>query len=210
MTRGRFISFEGGEGAGKSLQQARLAEALETAGYRVLRTREPGGSPSAEEVRALLLAHGRDWQPVSEALLHYAARAEHLAETIRPALAAGTWVLSDRFSDSTRAYQGWGQGMPLAEIDALDSMVVGAAKPDLTLLLDLPADVGLARAGKRGQGTDRYEAMAPAFHRRLRDGYLALAAADPGRFAVIDADRPAEAVAAAVAEAVRSRLGAAL
>lgn len=210
MTRGRFISFEGGEGAGKSLQQARLADALEAAGYRVLRTREPGGSPSAEEVRALLLAPGRDWQPVSEALLHYAARAEHLAETIRPALAAGTWVLSDRFSDSTRAYQGWGQGMRLAEIDALDRMVVGDGKPDLTLLLDVPAETGLARAGGRGQGADRYEAMDPAFHRRLRDGYLALAAADPGRFAVIDADRPADAVAAAVTEAVRSRLGAAL
>lgn len=203
---GRFVTFEGGEGAGKSTQIARLADALGEAGLTVVRTREPGGSPSAEAVRTLLLGHGHAWQPLSETLLHYAARTEHLAQTVRPALAAGQWVLCDRFSDSTRAYQGYGQGLAAATIDTLEAMVVGPTRPDLTLILDVPAEIGLARMDGRGAGADRYEAMDLAFHRRLRDGFRAIAAAEPGRCALIDANRDADAVAADVLDTVRRRL----
>lgn len=203
---GRFVTFEGGEGAGKSTQIARLARSLEAAGLEHVRTREPGGSPSAEAVRELLLGHGRSWQPLSETLLHFAARCEHLAETIRPALAAGQWVLCDRFVDSTRAYQGYGQGVEAAIIDTLERTVVGPVRPDLTLILDLAPETGLARTGGRGPAADRYETMDLAFHRRLRDGFRAIAEAEPERCALIDAERSEEAVAADVLDTVRQRL----
>jgi dTMP kinase len=210
VARGRFITLEGGEGAGKSVQRDRLVAGLREAGLDVVATREPGGSPSAEAVRDLLLAHGRDWQPLSEALLHAAARSQHLAETVHPALHAGRWVVSDRFSDSTRAYQGWGQGVDLETLDQLERMVVADARPDLTIMLDVAPEVGLARAEGRGQGGDRYEAMDLSFHRRLRDGYRAIAEAAPGRCVLIDAGGSEDAVAAEVRKAVRERLGVAV
>ncbi|WP_207168776.1 dTMP kinase [Rhodovibrio sodomensis] len=202
-----MITLEGGEGTGKSVQRDRLVDALRKAGLDVVATREPGGSPSAEAVRDLLLAHGGDWRPLSEALIHAAARSQHLAETVRPALATGRWVVSDRFSDSTRAYQGWGQGVPLETLDQLERMVVADGKPDLTLMLDVAPEVGLARAHGRGQAADRYETMDLAFHQRLRDGYRAIAAAEPERCVLIDAGGDVDSVAAAVRAAVRDRLG---
>lgn len=207
MARGRFITLEGGEGAGKSVQRDRLVERLRAAGLEVVATREPGGSPSAEAVRDLLLAQGTGWQPLSEALLHAAARSQHLAETVRPALAAGRWVVSDRFSDSTRAYQGWGQGVPLDTLDELERIVVGDSRPDLTLMLDVAPEVGLARAHGRGQGADRYEAMDLSFHQRLREGYRAIAEAAPQRCVLIDASGAADTVEDAIRAAVRDRLG---
>jgi dTMP kinase len=210
VARGRFITLEGGEGAGKSVQRDRLVARLRAAGFEVVATREPGGSPSAEAVRDLLLAHGTHWQPLSEALLHAAARSQHLAQTVRPALEAGRWVVSDRFSDSTRAYQGWGQGVSLEALDQLECMVVADTRPDLTLMLDVAPEVGLARAQGRGQGADRYEAMDLSFHRRLRAGYRAIAGAAPERCVLIDAGGSEDAVAAEIRDAVRERLGVAV
>ena len=210
MARGRFITLEGGEGAGKSVQRDRLVQALRAAGLETVATREPGGSPSAEAVRELLLAHGTDWQPLSEALLHAAARSQHLAETVRPALEAGRWVVSDRFSDSTRAYQGWGQGVALETLDQLEAMVVADTRPDLTIMLDLAPEFGLARAEGRGQGADRYEAMDLAFHQRLRAGYRAIAESAPERCVLIDARGSEDAVAAEIRSAVHARLGVAV
>lgn len=205
-----FISFEGGEGAGKTTQILGLAEALRATGTEVVTTREPGGSPSAEAVRALLIDPARSWEPLSEALLHAAARGEHLRQTIRPALARGAWVLCDRFADSTVAYQGYGQGVPAALIDRLNADVVGETWPRLTLILDIPAEEGLARTHRRGQVADRYEAMDTAFHERLRAGFLAVARAAPDRCVVIDARPDARTVQTAIRAAIRERLGLAL
>lgn len=215
---GRFITFEGGEGAGKSTQLRRLAQALEARGHSVVTTREPGGSPGAEDIRALLVtgATGR-WDGLTEALLHYAARRDHLRCTILPALAAGQWVLCDRFNDSTIAYQGFGHGAERAGLDALYRMVAGDLRPDLTLILDLPVDVGLARAGNRNGSPngvvedgpaveDRYERMGTDFHERLRQGFLAIAVVEPERCAVIDASAGLDEVEAAILATVRSRL----
>lgn len=207
MKRGRFITFEGGEGAGKTTQIARLARILRNHGLEVVMTREPGGSAAAEAVRGLLLHEDHGWEPLSEALLHSAARVEHLAATVRPALSRGAWVLCDRFADSTRAYQGHGLGLDTGAIDCLERMVVAGTRPDLTLILDIPPEVGLRRAAGRTAGADRYERMAEAFHTRLRDGFLAIAAREPIRCAVIDADRSEEAVAEEVLKTVYARLG---
>ncbi len=205
MTPGRFISFEGGEGAGKSTQVALLAGALRTRGHTVVATREPGGSPAAEAIRELLL-HAPDgrWQPISEALLHFAARAEHVAATVRPALASGAWVITDRFVDSTYAYQGAGLGLGRPAVAALDRLVLDGFRPDLTLILDLPAELGLARATARGVA-DRYERMGPDVHRRLREEFLAIARAEPARCAVIDARASAEDVHRRVLAVVEPR-----
>lgn len=203
--RGRFITFEGGEGAGKSTQIALLAAKLKAAGIPVLTTREPGGAPGAEEIRALLVtgAPGR-WQKISEALLHFAARAEHLAHTVHPALAAGTWVLCDRFADSTMAYQGYGHRLGRAPVLALYRLVVGAFKPDMTLILDLPVRAGLARAVGRG-GADRYERMGLAFHERVRRGFRDIARREPGRCAIVSAEGEVGVVAARIAQVVAQR-----
>ena len=206
---GRFITLEGGEGAGKTTQLRRLADALRADGHDVLSTREPGGSAGAEEIRALIVSGepGR-WDPVTEALLLYAARRDHLERTIRPALAAGRWVLCDRFADSTMAYQGYGHGLGRAAVEDLHRTAIGDFRPDLTLILDLPVETGLRRAAERaGQGTaeDRFERMGRAFHQRLRDGFLDIARQDPDRCRVIDADRDADAVAADLIAAVRDR-----
>ncbi len=206
--RGRFITLEGGEGAGKSTQARRLAAALRRAGIDVVETREPGGSPGAEEIRGLLTTGeaGR-WSPMAETLLHYAARADHLRRTIRPALAAGRWVISDRFADSTMAYQGYGHGLDREFIAMLAKAVLEGLQPDLTLVFDLPVEDGLARAARRAGGEDRYEKMAIRFHEALRRGYLAIAAAEPGRCAVIDASGDEAACWDQVKSVVGSRLG---
>jgi len=203
----RFVTFEGGEGAGKSTQAAALAESLRGLGATVVTTREPGGSPEAEAVRRLILSPEGDWSPLGEALLHGAARSEHLRSTIRPALARGAWVVCDRFSDSTRAYQGYGLGLETAALAALDQHVVGETWPDLTLVLDLPPERGLARLKAAQAAPDRYESLDLAFHRRVRDGFLALAAAAPERCVVVPADTDAATVTMRVREAVRQRLG---
>ena len=213
--RGRFITFEGGEGSGKSTQARLLASHLKTLGLGILETREPGGSPFAERVRALILdpdipPHG----PMAEALLFYAARSDHLATTIKPRLDAGDWVVCDRFSDSTRVYQGVVGGLAGATIATLEQLVVGDCRPDLTVLLDLAPEVGLARAdARRRAGTtgepvasDAYEARDIAFHSRLRAGFLQLAGAEPERFAVVDATLAPDALAERVRELVASRL----
>ena len=198
----RFITFEGGEGGGKSTQLRLLAETLRQAGETVVTTREPGGAPGAEEIRRLLVEGepGR-WPPDAEALLHFAARAEHLTAVIRPALAAGQWVLCDRFADSTIAYQGYGQGLDLAWLQILRTRIVGETEPGLTLLLDLPVETGLGRVREQ----QRYERMGQAFHERLHSGFLAIAKAEPERCVVIDATRGIEAVAADARAAVARR-----
>ncbi len=202
---GRFITLEGGEGAGKSTQARRLAAHLAQRGLPVLLTREPGGAPGAEAMRRLLLG-GAGLDPLAEALLVFAARRDHLVSTIRPALAAGMWVISDRFLDSTRAYQGHGQGVALPAIEALAAVTLEGQAPDLTLVLDLPVETGMARARGRGVAADRYERLDTAFHQRIRDGFRAIAAAEPGRCAVVDATPDAEMVAARIAALVDRRL----
>jgi dTMP kinase len=214
--RGRFITLEGGEGAGKSTQQRLLAAWLRDGGREVVETREPGGSPGAEEIRALLVtgAAGR-WDAMTEALLHFAARRDHLEKTVKPALARGAWVVCDRFADSTMAYQGYGHGLGREVVSRLYDIVVGDFRPDLTLVLDLPVDEGLARAGRRngGQGggaEDRYERMDLAFHQRLRDGFHDIVARDPARCLLIDAAGDESAVAERIRAAVTARLGVAV
>ncbi|MDO1558657.1 dTMP kinase [Brevundimonas sp. 2R-24] len=206
MARGRFITFEGGEGTGKSTQIARLAEALRGRGLSVVQTREPGGSPGAEALRALLVnGEAGRWTPTAEALLMYAARDDHLNQVIRPALERGDWVLCDRFSDSTRAYQGAGGKVDATFIEALDMAVVGADRPDLTLIFDLEPQAGLERAKARAGGEDRFESKGEGFHRRLREGFLKIAEAEPDRCRIIDAGGSVDAVGSAVWEALRER-----
>ncbi|GJE60742.1 dTMP kinase [Methylobacterium trifolii] len=210
MTPGTFITFEGGEGAGKSTQVERLARALRAAHARPVHvTREPGGSERAEEIRAALLAGAaKPYGPFAEALLFAAARIDHLDRLIRPALAAGEVVLCDRFMDSTRAYQGAAGGLDPGTVAALERVVVGRTRPDLTLILDLPPETGLARARTRaaGEGPDRFEAEALDFHARLRAAFRAIAEAEPARCTVIDASQAPDSVEAAIRAAVDARL----
>lgn len=203
MTRGLFITFEGGEGAGKSTQVARLVEHLRDRGLEVIQTREPGGSAGAEAIRNLVVAgEAERWSARTETLLMFAARSDHLERTILPALEAGRWVVCDRFADSSRAYQGAGGGAPAGFIEALDAVVVGADQPDLTLIFDLPVEVGLDRALGRSLFETRFESKGPAFHQRLRDGFIAIAAAHPERCRLIDATGDQDAVFARVRQAV--------
>jgi dTMP kinase len=205
---GRFITLEGGEGAGKSTQIKLLGTWLGERGIDVVQTREPGGAAGAERIRELLVKGDADrWTPIAETLLHYAARADHLDRTIRPALARGRWVICDRFADSTTAYQGHGHGVPFAVIDALFKAVVGDTAPDLTVILDLPVELGLQRATARAGHENRYEQMAIDFHKRLRDGFLTIARDNPQRCAVIDAGRAVDAVQSDIQAEVRRRLG---
>lgn len=207
MNGGRFITFEGGEGAGKSTQLRLLAEALERAGIEVVTTREPGGSKGAEAIRALLVTGDVDrWDAETEALLHSAARRDHLVKTVWPALQRGAWVVCDRFADSTLAYQGYGHGLSKDFITGLTRLVLGDFTPDLTLILDLPVEEGLKRAGGRGGAEDRYERMGTAFHERLRQGFLDIARRDPDRCAVIDATQDVDGVHQAIVKAVKGRL----
>lgn len=188
-----------------------MVAAIRRAGIAAERTREPGGSAGAEAVRRLLL-DGADerWDAVSEALLLFAARRDHVAKLIGPALARGAWVVSDRFADSTLAYQGYGRGLPLADLRALHSLALGDFTPDLTLILDLPAAEGLARAVQRGGDADRFERLDSGFHERLRYGFRQIATDDPGRCAVIDAGGPVGDVHRAVLACVAERIGVAL
>lgn len=203
---GRFITFEGGEGAGKSTQIARLADALAQMGIQVETTREPGGSPGAETIRKLLLDPDATWTPQAECLLHFGARADHYTTRIAPALKAGTWILCDRFADSTRAYQGYGLGVDAEAIEMLYEFALGDFRPDLTLILDVSVATGVDRLASRSGDTDRYERMDREFHERLRRGFLDIAAADPGRCAVVDAERDVDAVAADILSNVLARL----
>ncbi len=209
MTRGKFITFEGGEGAGKSTQVGRLVARLQPRlGDRtVVRTREPGGSRGAEVIRNLVVAtEAEPWSAMTETLLMYAARSDHLENTIRPALAAGDWVVCDRFADSSRAYQGAGGGVRPDFIEQVDAGVVGADQPDLTLVFDLPVELGLERAFGRGLFETRFESKGLAFHRRLRDGFRRVVQDHPERCVLIDASGSPDEVEARVWDAVEARL----
>lgn len=209
MRKGRFITFEGGEGAGKSTQIRRLASALRAGHAReVVVTREPGGTPLAERLRAIILAgKARDLGDFGEALLFSAARIDHIDRIIRPALARGAYVLCDRFADSTRAYQGARGGAVENVLATLERVTLDGVRPDLTFVLDLPPEIGLERAEKRrGQGgVDRFEGEAVAFHAALREKFLDIARAEPGRCKVIDASKPEDEVAEAIFAACRDK-----
>lgn len=208
---GLFITLEGGEGAGKSTQIARLGERLRARGRRVVTTREPGGSPRAEAIRESILAGaGKPFGPFAEALMFSAARHDHLETVIRPALARGDIVLCDRFADSTRAYQGALGAIDDGVLAALEREVVGATRPDLTLILDLPAETGLARAAARRGApdarADRFESENIHFHKKLREAFKNIAKSEPDRCVIIDADRDADAVAVLICKQVENLL----
>jgi dTMP kinase len=204
---GKLITLEGGEGAGKSTQVTRLAAALERSGLSVVTTREPGGSPAGERIRKLLVeGEPGALAPLTEALLHFAQRAEHIEKTIRPALARGAWVVCDRFADSTMAYQGYGHGLGRAPINSLYRLVCGDLAPALTLIFDVPVEIGLARAAQRRGVETRYERMEVAFHERLRRGFLDIAKREPRRCAVINATQDVDAVTAQMFATVARRL----
>ena len=210
MTRGVFLSFEGGEGSGKSLQAKLLTEALAKRGRDVVLTREPGGTAAGERIREIVL-HAQEiaLSPEAQVLLYSTARAQNVREVIRPALEAGKIVIADRFFDSTRAYQGYGHGVPQAAIQSVTGLAVGDTVPDRTFLLDIPTDIGLARSGWKARARwDRFEVLDTDFHERVRDGYLRMAAAEPRRWAVIKADRDEHSIAADVLREVDTLLGA--
>jgi dTMP kinase len=198
MTQGCFVTLEGTEGAGKSTALALVREAVERAGHQIVVTREPGGTPLGEELREVLLGHKHDgMSDDAELLLMFAARAEHLHRVIEPALSAGRWVICDRFTDATYAYQGGGRGLSADRIAQLERWVQGDRRPDLTLLLDLPVQQGLERAGKRS-APDRFESEQAAFFERVRQAYLDIAASEPGRVRVVDAGQELPQVSAAI------------
>jgi dTMP kinase len=208
--RGRFITFEGGEGAGKSTHAGLLAQRLNAMGIETVLTREPGGSPAAEVIRHIILSGAaKPLGAEAETILFASARDDHLRTTIRPALERGTWVLSDRFADSTRVYQGAVGEVDPRFIDGLERITVGETKPDLTFILDLPAEVGLARASKRrgDNAADRFESEALEFHEKLRAAYRALAARESDRCVLIDVSKPREQVAKQIWNFVERRLG---
>lgn len=209
---GKFISFEGPEGAGKSTQIQRLAAHLTGCGQKCLLTKEPGGTPIGQQIRKILLHRDHDgMDPVCEALLYLADRAQHVRQTIRPALEEGVWVITDRYHDSTRAYQGAARGLDPNHLETLFQMATGGLQPDLTVLLDLPVEEGLRRAKTRNNAANlevaegRFEAEAIAFHQRVREFFLELAEAAPERFVVIDATQSEDRVSEAVREQLERR-----
>ncbi len=207
MAPGLFISFEGGDGAGKSTQIKLLGDALRHAGREVVTTREPGGSPGAEAIRKLLLEGSADkWSPVTEALLMYAARADHLERTIEPALARGAVVITDRFADSTMAYQGLAGALGEEAVTALYDLVVAGRGPDITLILDLPVQEGLKRAGATGGAEQRFESKGAAYQEKVRQAFLEIARREPDRCVVIDASGSAQEVAGRIRSVVEKRL----
>lgn len=200
--RGKFITVEGIEGVGKSTNIEFLSSLIEEHGISVLVTREPGGTPMAERIRQLLLEHGDEPMPaIAESLLFFASRALLIDNTIKPALDAGTWVVCDRFTDASRAYQGFGRELGLEKINLMADWVQGELQPDLTLLLDAPVEIGMTRTAKRG-GPNRMDSEAAEFYKRVREGYLSLAVAEPERFAVIDASREIGEVQAGIAREI--------
>ena len=200
MQRGKFITIEGIEGVGKSTNIDLLASLIEHQGHRVLKTREPGGTPIEEHIRQILKEHGDEPLPdVAELLLLFAARSINVNNTIRPALESGTWVIADRFTDSTRAYQGGGRGFPRESIEWLAEFVHGDLQPDLTILLDAPVETAMQRADRRGD-LDRFEVEQADFFDRVREAYLQLAASEPGRFAVVDCAQDLASVQAVIGE----------
>lgn len=205
--RGRFITFEGGEGAGKTTQARLLAERLRAQGIDVVQTREPGGSPGAEEIRAIAVSGDAErWSARTETLLMYASRSDHLERKILPALEEGKWVVCDRFADSSRAYQGAGGGAPDSLIEALDEHVVGDNQPNLTVVFDIPVEVGLERAFGRGLFETRFESKGLEFHQKLREGFLEVAVRHPERCVVLDATGEVEEVAERLWAVVEGRL----
>lgn len=203
---GRFITIEGGEGAGKSTAQAYLAERLAERGIAVLQTREPGGTPLAESIRQTLLStDGEHPVEMAELLLVFAARAQHLAKVIEPALAAGQWVICDRFTDATYAYQGAARGLSADLIAQLETLVQGERRPDTVVVMDLSPEVGMTRAKQRGE-LDRFEREKPAFYSQVRNAYLARAQVDPDRYQVIDAEQSLESVRQALSKLVEGWL----
>ena len=208
MSDGKFITFEGGEGAGKSTQVRLLANRLSQTGISVTETREPGGSPGAEAIRDLLVTGGTDrWSGSAEALLNYAARRDHMDRTIQPALDQGGWVICDRFADSTMAYQGYGHQLGSDWVARLHQLVMADFKPDLTFIFDIKPEEGLKRANSRSDLEDRYERMDTEFHDRLRAGFLKIAAAEPERCVVLDASGPIEEIQNEIIAVVQDRLG---
>ncbi len=207
MIKGKFITFEGGEGVGKSTQVKKFAEKLAEENIETVLTREPGGSPGAEEIRALLVKGSTDkWSPMTEALLHNAARAEHLAKTVKPALEAGKWVISDRYADSTLAYQGYGQGVDLNALYQMHKVSTDDFWPDLTIILDgHELDRANAREQENSDKEDRYERMGDGFHRKLRESFLDIAKNNPDRCVVISAAGTVDEVANRVWEAAKDK-----
>ena len=204
MESGKFITVEGIEGVGKTTNVEFLREAIEKRGYEVLTTREPGGTPMAERIREMLIEHGDEPVPdITELLLMFASRSLHVNNVIQPALAAGTWVICDRFTDASRAYQGGGRGFPQTDINRLADWVHGDLRPNLTILLDAPVAIGMSRAGGRGS-PDRIEIERVDFFERVRECYLSLAEAEPERFAIIDASRDMDAVRVSIESAIDS------
>ena len=207
MARGLFVTLEGGEGAGKSTLARALDRALSGEGHSVILTREPGGTAGAEQIRDLLVSGDADrWSPMTEALLFYAARVDHVEKVVRPAIAEGGIVISDRFADSTTAYQGAAGGVAADRLTQLHALALGDFQPDLTLLIDLPPETGLARTRGRDGREARFESKARAFHERLRAAFRALADAEPERFLVIDGELPPDAIAEQALAAIRDRL----
>jgi dTMP kinase len=207
LLTGKFITFEGGEGGGKSTQSKLLVEALQKAGGPVVHTREPGGTPGAEAIRQLLVSGEVDkWDPLTEALLHLAARRDHVTKLIMPALEAGKNIICDRFFDSTMVYQGYGHNLGAPVIEELQKIVIGTFKPDLTIILDISTDSGISRAETRGGLENRYEKMGKEFHEKVRQGFKKIAAGDPSRCILIDANNRIENIHAQIIEAVNARL----
>ena len=205
--RGRFITVEGIEGTGKSTNIAFLTERIEAHGHKVVTSREPGGTPMAEKIRQLLLDHGQEPLPaIAELLLFFAARSLHLQNMILPTLEEGTWVISDRFTDASRAYQAAGRGLPADSVETLAGWVLSGLEPDLTVLLDAPAEIGMRRAKSRGEG-DRMDNETLEFYERVREAYLQLAERDPERFVVVNADQPLDAVQREIEQGVARLFG---
>ncbi len=210
LSKGLFITFEGGEGSGKTTQINRLSDFLAKQGYGVITTREPGGTPEGESIRDVLVQReGGNWLPMPEVLLLYAARYMHVEKVIKPAMAEGNIVISDRFADSTLAYQGYGHGLPNDSIKAVEAITIGSFKPDLTYILDIDAKTGLLRskkhlASQKGyeQTEDRFERMEVKFHERLRQGFLSIAKADPVRCRVINSNQDIDAVSKSIKDSV--------
>lgn len=206
MTKGVFITFEGGEGTGKSTQLRLLEKYLKGLNIPVIATREPGGTSAGELIRELLVNGKTDrWSPLTETLLHYASRYEHITNLIQPAILSGQWILCDRYTDSTFAYQGFSQGVDLKIINQLNKIVTSQLNPNLTIILDLPIEIGLKRAEKRGVDETRYEKMGIPFHQTLREAFLKIASNNPQRCVVINADEKEEVISNRIINLVNER-----